>query len=209
MHQKNKSLTIILASLCCVAIALAVIVIVNHFNTTSETSTDSSSKLSNLSEEEKALYESYTNYVETYNQTKAKAAELLAQEPIDVQAIISLYTERINQCLANNELDRASSYISAERTDLLSKNFKKEALDALISIDYSVFNEVEQHRRYTNIISLAKELDENEIVSKYEPLAAKTKAAYDANYAAAAKVATEEIIIENDESEEIIMEGEK
>lgn len=192
MHQKNKSLTITLASLCCVAIALAVVVIVNHFNPTPETSTDTSSETSKPSEEEeKALRESYNNAIETFKQTEAKVAELLAQDPIDVQAVVSLYAERINQCLANNEVDRAGAYITSERENLLSKNFKKEALDALTAIDYSVFVEAEQYRRYTTIISLAEELGENEIVSKYEPLAAKTKAAYDANYAASEKAAAE------------------
>jgi len=141
--------------------------------------------------EEQVLYDEYVSYVDDYNAVRAEAKNLLGQDPVDVDAIVDLYNQYINQNIANNELDRASSYMYAEYEDLLAGGFKQEALDALVVMDFSVFNEPEQYRWYSIVVSLANELGNGDVVLQYEPLMAQTKAAYDANYAAAEAAARE------------------
>ena len=141
--------------------------------------------------EEQVLYDEYVSYVDDYNAVRAEAKNLLGQDSVDVDAIVDLYNQYINQNIANNELDRASSYMYAEYEDLLAGGFKQEALDALVVMDFSVFNEPEQYRWYSIVVSLANELGNGDVVLQYEPLMAQTKAAYDANYAAAEAAARE------------------
>ena len=192
MHQKNKSLVIILALLCCVAIALATVVIINHLkNSEPATTEEPTSQSSNLSEEEQARLNSYNKYNEDYKNANDQATAILNQEPIDVAAINSIYSTYIQSYTSEGEFDRAAAFIRAERDLLLSKNLEQDTLDFLTTIDYSVFIEPEQHRFYLSIIDLANKLNRTDVLEKYEPLAANTKAAYDANNAASEKAAAE------------------
>ena len=192
MHQKNKSLIIILALLCFAAIALATVIVINHFKNSEPAATEEpTSQSSNLSEEEQARLNLYNDYNENYKNAKDQATAILDQEPIDVAAINTIYSTYIQKYTSEKEFDRAAAFIRAERDLLLSKNLKQDTLDFLTTIDYSVFVEPEQHRFYLSIIDLAKELNRNDILEKYEPLAASTKAAYDANNAASEKAAAE------------------
>lgn len=138
-------------------------------------------------EEQKAYYD----YVNDFDKVKEKAKELLSQSPVDATALVNLYDPYIEQCLADGAVDRASAYIQERNQNLISAGLKKEALDELTKIDYSVFNEPEQYRYYSMIVELAKELGESGVVAQYEPLMTKTKEAWDRNYAAAERAAAE------------------
>ena len=146
-------------------------------------------------------YEEYVAYVDDYNATLAKAEELFAQRPVDVDAIIGMYTERIDSSLSKNDLDRAGSYLEAEILGLLDSGFKQEALDVLIGMNLSVFDEAVQHFWYDRIISLARELDKSDVIQQYESLWNATKADYDASIAGteAAAEAFEAIKIKYDD----------
>lgn len=184
MKFENKGLVVLLGVLGIVIIGLVVGIVVVNMNGGDEIVTSKE-------DEDEISYQEYTNYVEEYDAVRAEAQRLLGENPVDVDAIIKLYSKYIDANLANDELDRASSYIYAENEDLLAGGFKQEALDAMLVIDYSVFDEPEQYRWYVKIIDLANELGESNIAKEYEPLAASTKAAYDANYAAAEAAAKE------------------
>ena len=94
--------------------------------------------------------------------------------------------------------------MEAEIYDLLDGGFKQEALDVLTGMDLEVFDESRQHFWYEMIISLAGDLNEDEIAQRYEPLWDATKAAYDASLAGteAAAEAFEAIKIKYDDQGE-------
>ena len=154
--------------------------------------------------ESQRSYEEYAAYVDEYEATIAKAQELFQQRPVDVEAIIKMYTERVNNSISKKDIDRAGSYLEAEIYDLLDGGFKQEALDVLTGMDLEVFDESRQHFWYEMIISLAGDLNEDEIAQRYEPLWDATKAAYDASLAGteAAAEAFEAIKIKYDDQGE-------
>lgn len=141
--------------------------------------------------EEQILEANYVAYVDEYNAARAEAKSLLEQDPVDVNAIIRLYSDLAEQSFANGETDRGSSYVRAEYDDLLAGGFKQEALDVVTALDLDIFNEPEQHMWCMRIIALAEELGNSEVVSRYQPLLAATEAAYEANGAAADAAAEE------------------
>lgn len=141
--------------------------------------------------EEQILEADYVAYVDEYNAARAEAKSLLEQDPVDVNAIIRLYSDLAEQSFANGETDRGSSYVRAEYDDLLAGGFKQEALDVVTALDLDIFNEPEQHMWCMRIIALAEELGNSEVVSQYQPLLAATEAAYEANGAAADAAAEE------------------
>ena len=154
--------------------------------------------------ESQRSYEEYAAYVDEYEATIAKAQELFQQRPVDVEAIIKMYTERVNNSISKKDIDRAGSYLEAEIYGLLDGGFKQEALDVLTGMDLEVFDESRQHFWYEMIISLAGDLNEDEIAQRYEPLWDATKAAYDASLAGteAAAEAFEAIKIKYDDQGE-------
>ena len=180
--SNNKILTGILVFLCVAIVGLSIGIAVVKMN---------QSQTTGNSEEMTAERIAYNDYVADYDKVKAEAEKMVASGSASASEIINLYSPYIEKCLADGATDRASAYIRAEQDSLISVGFKNEALSELTKIDYSVFNESEQYKYYTEIIELAKELNDSSTVAKYEPLAANTKEAYDKNYAAAEQAAAE------------------
>ena len=100
---------------------------------------------------------------------------------------MNLYNPVINTYLGEGDFASAQTFILLRNDNLISRDFKKEALDALLAIDYNIFPEVIQNRYYNKIINLAKELNEKDIEEKYQVLADKTKAAVEAASRASAE----------------------
>lgn len=134
---------------------------------------------------------SYYAYLDNYDEVQKRVEELLNQDPVDVAMVVDLYYEYINDCLGNNELDRASSYINAEYNNLVNAGFKGETLDVLTSIDFSIFDLPEQYRQYSKIVELAKDLDREDIVEIYEPLVANSKEAFESSCKVSESLAAE------------------
>jgi len=178
---EEKGLAIILAALCVVAVVLVGFVIAGFSSEGRELAGETEE-----SEDINYAQEEYKEYVDDFNDVEARVQELLNENPVDVNAIRELYAQNIQPLLEYGDYSRANSFIYSEKEALLSKGFKREALDALTEVDYSIFPEPSQYRRYRDIIQLAEELGDTEVIAKYQPLADKTKAAYDANYAATA-----------------------
>ncbi|MBR3172687.1 hypothetical protein IKF21_02120 [Candidatus Saccharibacteria bacterium] len=177
----NKFLVGILSFLCIAIVGLSVGIAVVRIN---------QSQTAN-SEEMTAERIAYNDYVADFDKVKAKSAELVKKSSVSASEIINLYSPYIEKCLADKAVDRATAYIRAEKNALVEAGFKREALDEMLKIDYSVFVEAEQHKYYLEIMELAKDLNDSDVVAKYEPLAASTKEAYDKNYAASERAAAE------------------
>lgn len=119
----------------------------------------------------------------------------LDKESVDMDTINQLYAAGVAKAI---ELDR-TDYVIVITNDvtgaLLSKGLKRESLDILLSVDFSLFSEPNQYRFYDRIIELAKELNDSEVVAKYQTLRSQVEPEYMAEYEAtqeAAKRAAEE-----------------
>jgi len=183
----GRGLWIVLGILCVVIVGLIVGIVVVSLNSGRSQDTQVTENSEEMSEEQIEAQ----NYKDSFDKVRAEAKKLLAENPVDPTKIISLYSPYIEKSLADKMVDRASAYIRAEQDDLLTAGYKQAALDELLKLDFSVFNEPEQYKYYLEITELAKDLNRSDVVAKYEPLVAQTKEAYDRNYAAAERAAAE------------------
>lgn len=191
---ENKGLVVLLGMLGVVIVGLAVGIAIVSMNKGEEV-------VINDENEDEISYQEYLDYVEEYDIVQTEADRLLNEDPVDITAVVNLYSKYIDENLANNEIDRASSYMYAEYESLLASGFKEELLSVMTARDYGVFDEPEQYRWFIKIIDLGRELGRDDVVVEYEPLATKTRAAYDANYAAA-EAAAEEFDLTSDSEED-------
>ena len=180
--SSNKALIGVLVFLCVAIVGLVVGIVVANVNANYERENAWKDGLS----EEQIIAQGYVN---DYNDTRAKAKELLNRNPVDADAIVRLYKDVINGFISGGNAGRASAYIVAMDEDLLAAGLKERALDELINLDYSSFSGPDQYRHYNRIITQARDLGRDDIVSKYEPLLASVKEIYDANYEASSRAA--------------------
>lgn len=141
--------------------------------------------------EDQISTEEYIAYVEDYYTVRDRVSELLVSGSVSADEIIEIYSEYIDTNLSSGNTEQANSYILARHEDLLRGDFKREALDVLVAMDLTFLSEPEQYRWYFNIIALAEELGEVDIVQKYEQLLQVVKPAYDASQAASEATAEE------------------
>lgn len=132
--------------------------------------------------EDQISYNEYVEYGDTYRNIDAEVKEMLKKNSVDMEAINKLYAEQITKNIESGQLDRASSYIYAQRDNLVENGFLQEALETSLAIDYSIFDGAEQYRQYSAIVEIAKELGRAEVVAEYEPKLEETKAAYESSY---------------------------
>ena len=184
---ENRGLVILLCVLVMAIVGLGIGIGVVMLNNEEKEAVVVENGLSEVSMAEKV----YNEYVEEFDRVREIANGLIEGGMDSATPIVELYSKYIEECFENRELDHASAYIYAENEDLMRAGFKREALDVLLGIDFSAFNEPEQYRWYSKIMSLAGELNMDDVVASYAPLAAEVKAAYDASCAAAEKVAAE------------------
>ncbi|MBR2994610.1 hypothetical protein IKF32_01700 [Candidatus Saccharibacteria bacterium] len=151
-----------------------------------------------MTEEEKMKHD---QFIATYNEIAKKAEELYSHESVSAEEIMNLYTPTIKAYLDKGDFADAQTFILLRNENLIDRNYKKEALDALTSIDYSIFPEVMQNRYYNRIIKLASELNETDVVNKYQVLADKTKAAAEEASKASAEWAEKMQIQETEEGQ--------
>lgn len=176
-HEK-RNLLIILVILCVLAVVLSVLVVINVVNQSTGEEVDHTSSRPDVSEMSKEDIE-YYNYVDDYDAVEAQVKKMLSQSPIDADGIRDLYISKINQYANNGEIDRATSFIYAMVDAFSSKGLKQEALDAMLTIDLSIYEEPEQYRQYTNIIELAQEVGDQETEEKYKALREEVRELYE------------------------------
>lgn len=168
-RQKNNKFWVCLFCFCLVAIAgLTTGIILVNANKTEE--------VEEMVEEDESQKQ-YEQYVSDYDLVQNKVAEMLAETPVDIESITKLYKEYIDKYW-EQDLFRASTFIDAEIETLRNTDFKRELLDELKNIDFSVFEESEQYRQYAAIAQIANEIGDNEMVNEYLNLADGVKESY-------------------------------
>ncbi len=114
---------------------------------------------------------------------KSKAAQILDSESPDVEAVKKLFNEGIEKAIEWKRYDIIASYLYYEKTMFLEKGLKHEALDALTSVDPELITDpLNRYNYFSEIVELAQELGESDIVAKYEVLRKDSEAAYNKEY---------------------------
>lgn len=101
------------------------------------------------------------------NEIEEKVGELLEADEVDVDAVNELYNEGIEKAIQLDRKDYAVELILSRNEAFLSKNMKREALDAMIAVDVEMFDNVEKYYYYSEIIELAEKLNDKELVAHY------------------------------------------
>jgi hypothetical protein len=186
----NQVLILILSILLLVGVGLAIgnIILVNHSNPNTPSQDNAQSDVTTsttpMTEEEQAKFNHFQNQ---YKEITEAANAILSKEDVVASDILEIYNPVINQYLNEGDYSDAQIYILWRNDNLLSKGFKKEALDALKSVDWSIFPDNLKHRHYQKIVDLAKEIGDNETVAEYEALVASTPGMTDEQKKAAAE----------------------
>lgn len=101
------------------------------------------------------------------NEIEKKVSELLEADDVDVDAVNELYNDGIEKAIQLDRKDYAVELILSRKEAFLSKNMKREALDAMIAVDVEMFDNVEKYYYYSEIIELAEEINDKELVAHY------------------------------------------
>ena len=201
-NTSNKKIIIILASLMVIIVAIIMInVLRNRGNGDSETDEDETSL--EITAEEEAMI----SRIDSINEY---AHKWLEEETIDIAKVVELYDSLIEDMKQHGKIDYIARIIMDRNDALLSKGLKQEALDALKTVDASLFSEPDQYRLYDLIINQAKELNDNATVEEYTKLQDTVADAYWEDYRAteeAVKKWEEEQAAEG-QTQEVIEEGE-
>ena len=174
--NSNVRLVIVLIVLILVIIGLVVGIVLVRINSDNSGRSDDDGRVdySMTTEEEKAEFDEYMN---RYDAVMAKADELYSHESVSADEILELYGPTIDYYLGKQDYTSAQTFVLMRNSNLIKRGYDREAMDALIAIDYSFFPENLQNRYYYRIISIAERLGEDEIASKYHELADATEAA--------------------------------
>lgn len=186
----SKALVGVLGFLCVVIVGLVVgIVVVNlnqgdsgggngvSYDCSVEENVDSEQA---LSEEEIAASD---EFAADFNLLEEEADKLFGVEPVDLDAVVSLYEFKIQKYIERGDYRRAALLINTRTAQLVSRGYDQVALDALTPIDFSKYSEVEQYRQYQQIIDIAEKLGKNDVIEKYDTLRAGVKEAFEASEA--------------------------
>lgn len=175
---ERRNLGIILGTLCVLATVLAVLAIVigvQKGNKTQES--EVAEEQSGSTEEQAAKLAKEWQEAEAFQKStiefQGQVDNLLAKDSVKAEEIINLYNPKIEE----TPIEKAHSFIIDEGNALISKGYKREALEELTKRDYSDFSVMNSGGIYTMIIDLATELGEPEIVSKYSDLLNKAREA--------------------------------
>ena len=203
MSPEKRNLLIILGALCSLAIVLAVLVIINFVKQPAEVASDEDW-------EETALYwdgmsdEEYAEaqMIEEFERINTEAKKLLEKNPIDVDAINALYNGGIELAKKNNRPDYIISLNLERRDNFMSKGLTKEALDAMLTMNFNDYSEPDQYRLYSKVIELAESIGDNEVASKYKTLRTGVEQAYLEDYEATKSAAAMDDNIDPEVEEE-------
>ena len=117
-----------------------------------------------------------------YQSINEEAQKLLNSDPVDIKKINELYDSGIAFAVSKGRNDYIVSFYNSRNKALVTKGLKREALDALLTVDVSTLGQPDQYRYYTSVIELATELNDHATVVKYQELRAPTEAAYMSDY---------------------------
>ena len=171
----NLGLVLALSALCCVIIGLVATIIVaqttHNNNPTPEPSEPEEPLVSSLDDAEIARLEaSEKTMLNKQSEIESSVAELLNNEPVDIDQINALYREGIALAKQEKREDYIIVFLRSQMNNLKSKGFKKEALNLLLGLQFDDFSVADRYRLYTDIILLANEIEDTSTVDKYERL---------------------------------------
>ncbi len=172
----NGGLIVVLFILVTIIIGLIICVLLLHINKGKNEPTNEETKIASTmtTDEDKIAFEDYIN---RFNEVSVRANTLYDRGSVLANEILDVYGPTIDYYLSRNDYSNAQTFILMRTDDLMKYNYKKEAMDTLINIDYSFFPKAIQNRYYHRIVSIANGLGEDEVVSKYQKLANDTEAA--------------------------------
>lgn len=203
MSPDKRNLLIILGTLCLLAVVLAALVIINFVKQPTEVVSDED-------EDNTALYwdgmseEEFTEaqMMEEFERIDTEVKKLLEKNPVDIDAINALYNGGIELAKKNDRPDYIISLNLERKDNLMSKGLTKEALDAMLTMNFGDYSEPDQYRLYSEVIELAEKVGDNEVVSKYKALRAKVEPAYLEDYEATKRAAAMDDNIDPEMEEE-------
>lgn len=118
-------------------------------------------------EEAKKRFQQDRQWDKILDDIKNKVAKLLEDDPVDVVAINKIFNEGLIKANEFGRHDYVVEIIELRNSSFLSKNLNQEALDALLTVDPEIFDDVEKYYYYTKIINIATELGNQGFVDEY------------------------------------------
>lgn len=122
--------------------------------------------------------------------------KLLDKDPVDMDAINALYDSGIQKAMEYESYAYVFEFIKSRTDKLTAKGLKREALDALLTVNYDMFGNVEKYRFYNNIVILANEVGDKKVANEYMEKRNKYEADFIADMEATRNF-TESIGVEN------------
>ena len=169
MKIENKTLKIVLALLCLVAVVLAIFVIIGMDRGDEEGLEGEDEEEATLTEEEIAESEArYEAYVATREEVATKAQEFLSADPVDMVGADQAFQQVIDQYLQQGDYDTVESIIMEEREVFAANNLKCEVLDFWTARDYSSFIDSSKYTIYYYIVWLAQDCGNTGLAEEYE-----------------------------------------
>lgn len=198
LQLKNKHLAVILSILGCIIIILITAIVIVNINSSSPQEEPQIAEEDEEDEEEddELYWEGMSE--EEFNEAQlhelemnlhSQTLEILGKNPSNVAEVNKLYDSAIAKALELGRSDYVISFIDQRKEDLLSFGLTREALDAMLTTNFSLFSEPDQYRLYTEVIELAEELNDKTVLSEYKALQKSVEAAYQADYEATAEAA--------------------
>ena len=99
---------------------------------------------------------------------EGKVEKLLEASEVDVDAINDLYNDGIDKAIQAGRKDYVVDLVLSRNDAFLTRNLKREALDAMLAVDAGMFDNIEKYYYYTEIIELAEKLGDEELVAHYK-----------------------------------------
>ena len=173
----NKIMVIILSCLGVLAIGLAVGLIVVNV-----TSRNEEKAVANSERETDDWVELDTEITRGLVDARSQINTIDEKDSSYASKISELYDPLIKMAVDNARLDYMITMVVEKSTILESKGYKREALDALASQDYSSLSGPDRYRMYDRMVKLADELGEVETANQYRELQKAVESEYWADY---------------------------
>ena len=96
-----------------------------------------------------------------------RVGELMNNDVVDVDAVNEIYDEGIKKANEWNRHDYVVDLIVSRTNNFSAKGFDRQALDALLTVDPGIFDNVEKYYYYTSVIDLATKINDQNLVNDY------------------------------------------
>ena len=94
-----------------------------------------------------------------------RVGELMNNDVVDVDAVNEIYDEGIKKANEWNRHDYVVDLIVSRTNNFSAKGLDRQALDALLTVDPGIFDNVEKYYYYTSAIDLATKINDQNLVN--------------------------------------------